>query len=84
VKALAVAGLRVDTDPAAESVKHRIRRAKLEKLPYVLVVGDADVASRTVGVNGRGDAPPERGVPLDEFVAQAKAEAAPPQRGESG
>ena len=33
---------------------NRIRRAKGEKLPYVLVVGDDDVANRTVGVNPRG------------------------------
>jgi len=80
-RGLADAGLRVDTEAATEPLGARIRRAKLEKLPYVLVVGDSDVAARTVGVNGRGDAPPERGVPLDDFVAKARQEAAPPQRG---
>jgi threonyl-tRNA synthetase len=78
---LSAAGLRVDTDPATEPLNPRIRRAKLEKLPYVLVVGDADAAARTVGVNGRGDAPPERGVPLDDFVIRATEEAAPPRGG---
>jgi len=49
----------------------RIRRAKVEKVPYVLVVGDDDVEHRTVGVNQRGsDGGPERGVPLDDFVAR--------------
>ena len=41
----------------------RIRRAKLMKLPYILVVGDDDVAAGTVGVNRRGSERPERGVP---------------------
>ncbi|TVR21505.1 MAG: hypothetical protein EA389_14975, partial [Ilumatobacter sp.] len=45
----------------------RIRSAKMEKLPYVLVVGDDDVAAGTVGVNPRGGEV-ERGVPVDEFV----------------
>jgi threonyl-tRNA synthetase len=80
VDVLAAAGLRVDSEPANEPLGARIRRAKLEKLPYVLVVGDADVAGNTVGVNGRGDAPPERDVPLGEFVERAVAEAAPPIR----
>jgi hypothetical protein len=47
----------------------------------VLVVGGDDVDAGTVGVNGRGDAPPERGVPLAQFVARAVAEAAEPKRG---
>ena len=40
----------------------RIRRAKTEKVPYVLVVGDDDVEHGTVGVNARGSDEPERGV----------------------
>ena len=37
---------------------------KLEKLPYILVVGDNDVAAGTVGVNARGKERPVRGVPV--------------------
>jgi threonyl-tRNA synthetase len=79
--ALSGAGLRVDAERADEPLGARIRKAKLEKLPYVLVVGDSDVAARTLGVNGRGDSAPERGVLLADFVARAVAEAAPPERG---
>lgn len=52
--------------------------AKLEKVPYVLVVGDSDVAAGTVGVNARGADEPERGVGVDSFVEQLRVEAAPP------
>ena len=45
----------------------RIRRAKIEKVPYVLVVGDDDVEHGTVGVNKRGSERPERGVTVDEL-----------------
>ena len=58
---------------ADEPLGARIRKAKLEKLPYVLVVGDDDVEHRTVGVNARGSDAPERGVALDDFVARLSA-----------
>ncbi|MGH9116398.1 MAG: threonine--tRNA ligase [Acidimicrobiales bacterium] len=66
-------GLRADEVEADEPLGARIRRAKLEKLPYVLVVGDDDVAAGTVGVNPRGGVV-ERGVPVDEFVDRLTAE----------
>jgi threonyl-tRNA synthetase len=75
---LAQAGVRVEADDAGEPLGSRIRRAKLEKVPYVLVVGDSDVAALTVGVNARGSDGPERGVAVADFVAKVRAEAAPP------
>ena len=62
-------GVRVEVDPADEPLGARIRRAKLLKIPYILVVGDDDVAAGTVGVNRRGSERPDRGVPLGEFTA---------------
>jgi threonyl-tRNA synthetase len=75
VERLRAAGFRVDTEEADEPLGARIRRAKLEKIPYVLVVGDDDVAAGTVGVNPRG-ADVERGVPVDAFVERVRAEVA--------
>jgi threonyl-tRNA synthetase len=69
------AGGRVDVVNAGDPLGKRIRAAKLEKLPYVLVVGDDDVAAGTVGVNPRGG-DVERGVALDEFVRRLGAEVA--------
>jgi threonyl-tRNA synthetase len=63
-------GLRVQVVPADEQLGGRIRRAKLEKVPFVAVVGDEDVAASTVGVNSAGSPRPERGVALDDFVAR--------------
>ena len=67
------AGLRVDTQAADEPLGARIRKAKLEKIPYVLVVGDDDVAAGTVGVNARG-VDVERGVGVAQLVARVVAE----------
>jgi threonyl-tRNA synthetase len=75
VERLRAAGLRVDTEEADEPLGGRIRRAKLEKIPYVLVVGDEDVGAGTVGVNSRG-ADVERGVPVDTFVERVRGEVA--------
>ena len=66
-------GFRADLVEADEPLGGRIRKAKLEKLPYVLVVGDDDVAAGTVGVNPRGGEV-ERDVTVDEFVDRLRAE----------
>jgi len=73
VQALRDADVRVDTVPADDGLGKRIRNAKLEKFPYVLVVGDDDVAAGTVGVNPRGG-DVERGVPLQTFVERFRGE----------
>jgi threonyl-tRNA synthetase len=70
------AGLRAIVDPADEPLGARIRRWKLEKIPYIVVVGDEDAASGTVGVNARGSNRPVRGVPLASFVEAVVAEVA--------
>jgi threonyl-tRNA synthetase len=62
-------GVRSSVAEATEPLGGRIRKAKLEKIPYILVVGDDDVAGRTVGVNRRGSDAPERGVGIDDFAA---------------
>jgi threonyl-tRNA synthetase len=65
--ALRLEGVRVGLDEASEPLGARIRRAKLEKIPYIVVVGDDDVKSGTLGINARGSNDPERGVTLSEF-----------------
>ncbi len=68
VDRLRAADARVDVVNADDQLGKRVRNAKLEKIPYVLVVGDDDVAHNTVGVNVRGGDKPERGVAVDEFI----------------
>ena len=59
---------------ADEPLGARIRRAKLEKVPHIVVVGDSDVGAGTVADNRRDGERPERDIPLDEFVARLRAE----------
>lgn len=66
-------GFRADVVDATEKLGNRIRKAKGEKLPYVLVVGDDDVEAGTVGVNPRGGEV-ERGVSVDDFAERVRVE----------
>jgi threonyl-tRNA synthetase len=70
VKKLQGAGFRVDHVPADEPLGSRIRKAKLEKLPYILVVGDDDVEAGTVGVNQRAVEGVDRDVSVDDFITR--------------
>jgi threonyl-tRNA synthetase len=74
---LAGAGFRAEvTDATHDTLGNRVRKGKVEKIPYLLVVGDSDVEAGTVGVNVRGGERPERDVTLDDFVARLAAEVA--------
>ncbi len=75
VDRLRSAGFRVELLEAhSDTLGARVRHAKVQKIPYVLVVGDADAEEGTVGVNRRGTDDPERGVPFDAFVEQVEAD----------
>jgi threonyl-tRNA synthetase len=73
VDRLKAEGFRADIAEASDPLGQRIRRAKLEKVPYVLVVGNDDVAAGTVGVNAR-EQDVERGVHVDDFVERLRSD----------
>jgi threonyl-tRNA synthetase len=50
---LAAAGLRVEVDERQEKIGYKIREAQLQKIPYMLVVGDKEVADAAVAVRSR-------------------------------
>jgi threonyl-tRNA synthetase len=75
VRTLKNAGYRVDLAHADEPLGKRIRNAKTEKIPYVLVVGDDDVKNGTVGVNPRGGEV-ERDVTIADFIKTLAADVA--------
>jgi threonyl-tRNA synthetase len=64
------AGLRVELDGRNEKMNAKIRDFTLQKVPYVLVMGDKEAAGDAVSVRtrGRGD---EGSIPLSEFLAKA-------------
>ena len=68
-------GLRVEVDDRTESIGRKIRDAELQKIPYMLVVGDREAEEGTVAVrrHGEGD---EVTVALSEFVQRLAGEVA--------
>ncbi len=65
--------LRVDVDDRSESVGKRIRDGELDKMPYLLIVGDREVEQREVSVRGRGGRD-EGAAALDEVADRMVAE----------
>ena len=68
-------GIRAHMIEADEPLGARIRKGKLEKLPYILVVGDDDVQNDTAGVNPRGGEV-ERDMPISDFIERITSEVA--------
>ena len=69
-------GLRAEADLRNEKITYKIREHSLQKLPYQAIVGDKEVASRTVAVRTRGGVDLGQ-MALDAFIARLKAEASP-------
>jgi threonyl-tRNA synthetase len=69
------AGLRVELDERQEKIGYKIREAQLQKIPYMLVVGDRESADGTVSVRTRagGD---QGSRTIDAFLASAREEIA--------
>jgi threonyl-tRNA synthetase len=70
---LLAAGVRVELDERQEKIGYKIREAQLQKIPYMLVVGDKEVADGTVAVRSRagGD---QGAQPVAAFLDAAAAE----------
>jgi threonyl-tRNA synthetase len=68
---LEAAGLRVELDARNEKMNAKIREFTLQKLPFVLVMGDKEAASEAVSVRTRGKGD-EGSVALVDFIARAK------------
>ena len=66
-------GFRVEVDERGERMQAKIRDATLQKIPYMLVVGDKDQAAGAVSVRLRSGED-LKAKTLDEFVALARAE----------
>lgn len=71
-KKLFDAGIRVEKDFRNEKIGYKIRESQLQKIPYMLVIGDKEAEAGTVSVRTRtGD---ENTVALDEFITNIEEE----------
>ena len=76
---LEASGIRVEVDDRNETIGKKIRNAQLEKLPYMLVIGDNEMNDKTVAVRSRKEG--DKGVQsVDAFKADILAEIAEKRR----
>jgi threonyl-tRNA synthetase len=66
-------GFRVEVDARNEKTGFKVREAELQKIPYMLVVGDRDMANQTVSVRKRS-AGDQGAMTLDAFIARLREE----------
>ena len=66
-------GMRVEVDDRSEKIGYKIREAQLQKIPYMIVVGDKDIENDTVSIRHRkeGDL---GSMSLDDFIKLAQEE----------
>jgi len=70
-------GWRVELDSSSERLQLKIRNAEIDKIPYILVVGEKEVAAQGVAPRRRGGADLKT-MPLDAFAELLRSEATPP------
>ena len=73
-KQLEAKGMRVELDDRNEKIGYKIREARLQKVPYMLVIGDSEVESGTVAVRQRGENGDLGAMPTEDFIARAVEE----------
>jgi len=69
-------GVRVEVDDSRETMQLKVRNAELQKVPYILVVGDKEIENATVAVRARGMGKARFGVSFDGFADEIAAEIA--------
>jgi threonyl-tRNA synthetase len=78
--ALRGVGLRIEADNSADKLGAKVRRAQVEKIPYMLVVGEKDMAARVVSPRTReGQQQPAE--PIEALCRRLVEEARPPVPG---
>ena len=66
-------GLRAELDDREEKIGYKIREAQLQKIPYMLIIGDKEVEANAVGVRSRKDGDIGQ-MKIDEFVHKIREE----------
>ncbi|MCX6814692.1 MAG: threonine--tRNA ligase [Candidatus Aenigmarchaeota archaeon] len=64
------AGIRAELDIENRTVEHKVRDAELQKIPYMIVIGDKEENSKSIAVRTRGDKKVQFGVRLDSFISK--------------
>lgn len=67
-------GMRVEVDTRNEKIGYKIREARLQRIPYMLTIGDSEVEAETVSVRGRGENGDIGAMSLSDFKTRCDEE----------
>lgn len=73
-KQLEAKGMRVELDDRNEKIGYKIREARLQKVPYMLIIGDSEVEKCQVSVRRRGEDGDLGAMNTEEYIAMAVEE----------
>ncbi|MCQ2450097.1 MAG: His/Gly/Thr/Pro-type tRNA ligase C-terminal domain-containing protein, partial [Clostridia bacterium] len=73
-KQLEAKGIRVEVDCRNEKIGYKIRESRMERVPYMLIVGDSEVETGTVSVRERGENGDLGSMSVADFVSRAVEE----------
>ena len=66
-------GIRVEVDDRNEKIGYKIREAQLQKIPYMLILGEKEVGANAVGLRSRLDGDLGQ-MKLEDFISKIKDE----------
>lgn len=67
-----IPGIRIDSDITNDTVNNKVRKAELQKIPYIIVIGDKEEEKSTLAIRERGNAKPKFGIKLSDFAKDLK------------
>ncbi|MBS3064971.1 MAG: threonine--tRNA ligase [DPANN group archaeon] len=67
-------GLRIETDYSNRTVEYKVRDAELNKIPYIIVIGDKEEKNKTLAVRKRGVQGVKFGIKMEDFSKQLQKE----------
>ena len=66
-------GIRVDTDFDSKTIQNKVRKAELNKIPYLIVIGNKEEETKTLSVRKKGEKP-KFGVKQEDFIQELLTE----------
>lgn len=67
-----IPNVRIDSDFRNTTVNDKVRDSEMQKIPYVIVIGDKEEEKGTLAVRKRGEKKPEFGVKIDKFISELR------------
>ncbi len=67
-----IPNLRIDSDLRNTTVSDKVRDAEMQRIPYMIVIGEKEESSNTLAVRKRGEKKPKFGVKINDFVEELK------------